>query len=107
GWIGVKQLDVGTQQVGGQADWNARLAPGAPFDPDFLWIHFDGPAVAPVLIAHHADRLWGFNADGKAIPGWDHSAGDTLVTGLGAGDPDGDGVPEVLTQSVHSPLTFW
>jgi M6 family metalloprotease-like protein len=107
GWVGVRTFDAGVREIGVQADWSTRLVAGTRFDPDFLWIHFQGAATPPSLIAHHADRLWAFHADGTAMPGWGHTAGDTLVAGLGAGDPDGDGVPEVLTQSVHSQLTFW
>lgn len=95
---------------------------GPGFAPDFLWIPFDGatPPVgrAPIcpgtpgsggaqLVAHYADKLWAFCQGGNLIPGWGHSAGDTLVDALGAGDPDGDGFPEVLTQSIHSGLAFW
>jgi len=96
---------------------------GAPgFAPDFLWIDFNGsrsdivsPPPAPPLVAcgggrslvvHDADKLWAFCSDGEALPGFGHSFGDTLADGLGAGDPDGDGYPEVLTQTRHSGVMF-
>lgn len=106
GWVGVHEVQIGiAQPISVAADWSARVANA--WTPDFLWIPFEGPDAAPSLVAHDADKLWAFSATGTPLPGWGHSAGDTLVTGLGAGDPDGDGVPEVLTQSVHSQLTFW
>jgi M6 family metalloprotease-like protein len=93
--------------------------------PDFLWNPFDGaarPGAAsaagaagrsavcgagvPALVVHHADRLWAFCPDGTPLTGWGHSFGDTLIAGLGAGDPDGDGYPEVLTQNIRSGLAF-
>jgi M6 family metalloprotease-like protein len=84
-------------------------------DPDFLWITFGGAGSgagascpgSPVLVVHNADRLWAFCPNGALLPGWGRSVGDTLVAGLGAGDPDGDGFPEVLTQSVTSKVAFW
>jgi M6 family metalloprotease-like protein len=93
------------------------------FSPDFLWIFFDGrqaltasatsaPAGGgceygrPVLVVHDGDRLWAFCPDGARLPGWGHSFGDTIIAGLGAGDPDGDGFPKVLFQTVRSGLAF-
>jgi M6 family metalloprotease-like protein len=96
-------------------------APGWPktlgasgFTPDFLWIRFGGEganadgncADGPSLVIHHADRLWAYCPRGEALAGWGRSFGDTLVAGLGAGDPDGDGFPEVLVQSIHSRVAF-
>ena len=89
------------------------------FEPDFLWIDFNGtgggasqvPAACagsgPQLVVHHADRLWAFCMRGDPLPGWGRDVGDTLVNGLGAGDPDGDGYPEVLTQGVDSKVAFF
>jgi M6 family metalloprotease-like protein len=96
--------------------WPRRLG-GAGFAPDFLWLDFDGNgqpsgtsstcgAGVPALIVHQADRLWAFCPYGGALPGWGRSYGDTLVAGLGAGDPDGDGYAEVLTQTVTSKVAF-
>jgi hypothetical protein len=45
--------------------------------------------------------------NGEPLPGWGRDIGDTLVYGLGAGDPDGDGFPEVLTQSENAEVAFW
>ncbi|HEY3216346.1 MAG TPA: FG-GAP-like repeat-containing protein [Candidatus Eisenbacteria bacterium] len=98
-------------------DWPQRLG-GAGFEPDFLWLDFDGrgrPATEGAtcgsgertLIAHYADRLWAFCPVGNLLPGWGRALGDTLVASLGAGDPDGDGYAEVLTQSTTSRVAFW
>ena len=81
-------------------------------EPDFLWLRFSNePGVGcgssgPALVVRAADRLWSFCLQGQALPGWGQSLGDTLVAGLGAGDPDGDGFPEVLVQTQHSRLAF-
>ena len=91
-----------------------RTIGGAGFDPDFLWLHLGGVganaidycAGAPALVAHSADRLWAFCAAGLPIAGWGGSFGDTIVAGLGGGDPDGDGQPEVLVQTVTSKVAF-
>jgi hypothetical protein len=118
----VAVLDAtGSRPPGDLARWPMRL--GGP--ADFLWIDFDGngqPAgtaaacgsdavmagtsTVPSLIVHSADRLWAFCPSGQPLPGWGRSYGDTLIEGLGAGDPDGDGYAEVLTQSINSGLTF-
>jgi M6 family metalloprotease-like protein len=98
------------------AYWPRHLG-STGFAPDFLWLDFDGNgqptgatstcgAGVPALIVHQADRLWAFCPYSGALPGWGRSYGDTLVAGLGAGDPDGDGYAEVLTQSVTSSLAF-
>ncbi len=86
----------------------------AGFDPDFLWIHLAGAganaadecAGDPALVVHNADRLWAYCPSGDALRGWGASLGDTIVAGLGAGDPDGDGLPEVLAQTVRSQVAF-
>ncbi len=96
--------------------WPQRLAAG-PFEPDFLWLDFDGRGVAagdpsgcgagfPELVVHHANRLWGFCTQGRPLPGWSGPSGDSLVASLGAGDPDADGYPEVLTQTIDSRVAF-
>jgi hypothetical protein len=101
--------------------WPQRVGAN-PFTPDFLFIDFAGRPDAgtnptPVggdcfegalsLIVHHADRLWAYCLNGGSVPGWGGARGDTLVAGLGAGDPDGDGFPEVLTQSIASYVSYW
>lgn len=115
---------------GGVASWPRTVAtiPAGPaldgsligdrgFAPDFLWIDFDGSgrpagdaAVCesglPTLVVRDADRLWAFCPSGAALPGWGGSRGDTLVAGLGAGDPDGDGYAEVLIQTIGSEVAF-
>ncbi|MFN8587954.1 MAG: FG-GAP-like repeat-containing protein [Candidatus Eisenbacteria bacterium] len=88
---------------------------GAGFAPDFLWIALGGAGEQrvsdcangqPVLVVHDRDRLSAFCSSGEPLPGWGGSFGDTIVAGLGAGDPDGDGFPEVLVQTVHSQVAF-
>lgn len=95
--------------------WSVRVLETGDFEPDFLWLDFDGGAVpgpsgcgagAAELVAHHADRLWAFCAEGAALAGWGGSAGDTLAAGLGAADADGDGFLEVLTQSWGAQVGF-
>jgi M6 family metalloprotease-like protein len=105
--------------------WFRSLGVTAGFAPDFLWIPLDGaPRVIPLspsasagaavvcgvgtpaLVVHYADKLWAFCPDGTPIAGWGHSFGDTIVAGLGGGDPDGDDLPEVLTQTRRSALAF-
>jgi M6 family metalloprotease-like protein len=86
----------------------------AGFDPDFLWLRLGGAGVhavatcagEPTLVAHDADRLWAFCPSGTPIAGWGASLGDSIVAGLGGGDPDGDGQPEVLVQTVTSKVAF-
>lgn len=98
-------------------------APGWPvatgvqgFAPDFLWLTFAGAGTnasadpcagsGPQLVAHHGPRLWAFCVGGAALPGWGRDFGAPLAAALGAGDPDGDGLPEVLTQSAASWVGF-
>ncbi|MCC6651040.1 MAG: VCBS repeat-containing protein, partial [Candidatus Eisenbacteria bacterium] len=94
--------------------WPRRVG-AAGFEPDFLWIKLGGeganadatcPSDGPSLVAHHADRLWAFCPSGSPLSGWGNAFGDTIVAGLGAGDPDGDGFPEVLVQTIHSKVAF-
>jgi hypothetical protein len=129
GWVGVytlTPLDAAHDGAPGpDPGWPVRVAVDSTFTPDFLWIPLDGArgsvtpeasaaaeagvvcgAGASALVVHHADRLWAFCPGGAPLAGWGHSFGDTLVPGLGAGDPDGDRLPEVLTQSIHSGLAF-
>ena len=106
------------------APWPLTLGESG-FTPDFLWIDFNGSqfsvaagATSPAagssiacgggrsLVVHHADRLWAYCVNGEGLAGWGHGFGDTLVNALGAGDPDGDGFPEVLTQTVRSGVMF-
>lgn len=97
--------------------WPSRVSSDIAFAPDFLWIDFDGngqPATGSpscggsrTLVVRGTDRLWAFCTAGEPLSGWGFSTGDTLVAGLGAGDPDGDGYAEVLTQSTKSWLSFW
>jgi M6 family metalloprotease-like protein len=108
---------IATTHVPAGPSWPRRVGPGGGFAPDFLWIDFDGngnPATAGsacggarTLIVRGEDRLWAFCAAGDPLPGWGYAVGDSLVAGLGAGDPDGDGYAEVLTQSIGSSLAFW
>jgi len=116
GAIAVYSNLIGPGSKTGAAGWTRSLS-GAGFDPDFLWIDFDGNgqpaggqptcgASAPALIVHDADRLWAFCPDGAELPGWSGPRGDTLVGGLGAGDPDADGYAEVLIETRHGQLAF-
>ncbi len=100
--------------VAGGPGWPRQVGP-AGFAPDFLWLDFGGTGANadancgayPTLVAHHADRLWAYCATGQPLAGgWGHSFGDTIVAGLGAGDPDGDGFPEVLVQTIRSEVAF-
>ena len=97
--------------------WPQRIATNSGFAPDFLWLDFDGAgssagnpsgctAGLPELVAHDANRLWAFCAEGRLLPGWGREWPDTLVGALGAGDPDGDGYPEVLTTTPNSKVAF-
>jgi M6 family metalloprotease-like protein len=98
------------------AGWPRSLVSYAGFAPDFLWLDFDGAGGAggnpsgcnvstPELVVHDRNRLWAFCSEGRLLPGWGRE-GDTLVVALGAGDPDGDGFPEVLTQTLDSKVAF-
>ena len=110
---------VGTALVGSCAiprpGWPVHVAEDSTFTPDMLWLALDGAdggadgtcgAGVAALVVHEGDRLWAFCPDGLGIPGWGSAFADTLVAGLGAGDPDGDGLPEVLVQDVRSGLAF-
>lgn len=84
------------------------------FEPDFLWLHFDGAggpqptcgSADPQLVVHHGAKVWAFCATGAPIAGWGRDLGTPIAPALGAGDPDGDGLPEVLTQSERSWVGF-
>ena len=95
---------------------------GAGVPPDFLWLDFGGaraPGSSPstadsdcfrgalTLVVHRADMLWAYCLSGRLVDGWGRSVGDTIVAGLAAGDVDGDGFPELITQSVTSRVTYF
>lgn len=110
----VAVYDAQTAGFEAAAGWPKAVG-DATFDPEFLWLDFGGSPNpqqdcfrgALTLVVHHADRLWAFCRNGEPLQGWGRDVGDTLVYGLGAGDPDGDGFPEVLTQSVGAQVAFW
>lgn len=115
GWVGTGLMGDCAVPAVPVAGWPVRLAEGGPFAPDLLWLALDGAAGGadgtcgagvPALVVHAGDRLWAFCPDGLGVPGWGSAFPDTLVAGLGAGDPDGDGLPEVLVQDVRSGLAF-
>ncbi len=99
---------------------NWPVSAGGPgFAPDFLWLRLGGTganaadecgaagAPQPTLVGRNADRVWAWCVtSGLVLSGWGGSFGDTLVAGLAAGDPDGDGFPEVIVQSRHSRLAY-
>jgi M6 family metalloprotease-like protein len=94
--------------------WSVANA-GPGFAPDFLWVPLGGAGVnaAPPcgsnaqLIVHDRDRVHAFCVGSPTeLAGWGAPFGDTLVAGLGAGDADGDGFPEVLVQTVHGRIAF-
>jgi len=117
GEVGAVHFYAGPILLSPPLGWSHGVGPPG-FKPDFLWLDFDGAALSAgqpttcpgggaALVVHHADRLWAFCGNGDAIAGWGRSAGDTLVDGLAAGDLDGDGFPEVITQTIHSQLAYW
>ncbi len=94
-------------------------AGSAGFTPDFLWLRLGGTGTnaaqdcvesgppQPTLVGRHVDRVWAWCVSSASLlPGWGGSFGDTLVAGLAAGDPDGDGFPEVIVQSRRSQLAY-
>jgi hypothetical protein len=81
------------------------------FQPDFLFMASGGVgadadiacAGSPTMYVHHLDRVWAFcPRSAEALAGWGLPQRDTLVAGLAAGDPDGDGFPEIVAQTEHS-----
>lgn len=93
--------------------WPARVG-GNGFAPDFVWLKLGGAGAnadvpcdtLPTLVVRVADRLHAFCPNGAPLAGWGQPQADTLAAGLGAGDPDGDGFPEVLAQTEDSRVLF-
>ncbi len=110
GEVGLFSLPSG----GALSGWPRTVArPGA--EPEFLWLRLGGDGASaegncaggePTLVMRDVDRVLAFCPSGGLLPGWGASLGDTLVEGLAAGDPDGDGFPEVLVQTRRSALAF-
>lgn len=96
------------------AGWPVQTG-GHGFVPDFLFMASGGAGASadascasePTLHVHHANRVWAYCPVGaEPVPGWGAPLRDTLVAGLAAGDPDGDGFPEVVAQTVDSRVMF-
>jgi M6 family metalloprotease-like protein len=115
GWVGTALM--GSCAIPAAVGWPVRVREDSTFTPDMLWLALDGAdgagaaggtcgAGVTALVVHAGDRLWAFCPDGTGIPGWGHAFSDTLVAGLGVGDPDGDGLPDVLAQDVRAGLYF-
>jgi len=94
--------------------WTRVVGPHG-WQPDFVWANLDGAGtpLEPLctgggsqLFVRGLDRVWGFCSDGSPLAGWGEPLGDTLVAGLGAGDVDGDGFPEVITQTTRSGVMY-
>jgi hypothetical protein len=106
---------LSTRDLGQLTSWSVA-APGSGFAPDFLWAQLGGTGLNaadactpgdPTLFVHAGDRVHAFCPEaGGELPGWGAAFGDSLVAGLGAGDADGDGFPEVLVQTRHGRLAF-
>ena len=106
---------LGLGDLGELTRWSVAPA-GSRFAPDFLWLVLggSGPNSAtlcaqkdPTLIVHTNDRVLAFCQESTVpLPGWGATLGDTLVAGLGAGDADGDGFPEVLVQTKHGRIAY-
>jgi hypothetical protein len=59
------------------------------------------------LVVRDADRLHALcPGTGEPLPGWGRVFPDSLAPAIGAGDPDGDGFPEVLVQTRRSGVAF-
>jgi len=119
GWVGVSWIGecISGATTAAAGAWPVRVARDSAFVPDLLWLGLDGAAGGgtsdgvcgggvPTLVVHGDERMWAFCPSGTGLAGWGHAFGDTLVNGLGAGDPDGDGLPDVLVQDIHSGLAF-
>jgi len=110
GEVAVFTLPAGTAVTG----W-PRTVLQSGVTPEFLWLRLGGEGALAsescaggdaTLIARDLDRLRAFCPSTGALSGWGVSLGDTLVDGLAAGDPDGDGFPEILVQTKRSALAF-
>jgi hypothetical protein len=120
GTVAVFDLGVCPISLAPSPGWSRVVGPHG-WQPDFLWMNLDGsstpaqPVCAsgaqlfpgqPQLFVRGLDRVWGFCSDGSPLPGWGEPLGDTLVAGLGAGDVDGDGFPELITQTTRSGVMY-
>jgi M6 family metalloprotease-like protein len=122
GWIALGSASgevvvLSGESFGEVARWSVAAA-GTAFAPDFLWAQLggSGPNAAPpcaasqlssTLFVHDRDRVHAFCLSNPSeLPGWGAPFGDSLVAGLGAGDADGDGFPEVLVQTIHGRIAF-
>ena len=98
--------------VAASPTWMHSVGPHG-WSPEFLWLALDGKNASGVcanggtdLVVRYADRLAAFCPAGDPIAGWGGALSDTLAPGLASGDINGDGMPEVIAQTIHSGVMY-